>query len=245
MGAVSRGAAFEPLLTGEGTQFDAAKLNWIGSMNNEVSVCVTWAGSGVKNFKDLQQKEVVVGGTGGSADTDQFPRILNEVLNTKMKLVTGYPGGNEINLAMERGEVQGRCGWSWSSVISTRPDWLKDKKVNVIVQLALQKHPDIPEVPLAVDLTDNPEEKRVLRLILARQTMGRPIVAPPGVPQERVEALRQAFMETMKDPDFVAQAKKAQMEIEAVSGSQVQELVQEAYDTPKPLIERAKKALKE
>ena len=243
IGAVSRGAPFEPLLTGEGTQFDAARFNWIGSMNNEGSVCVTWAETGIKEFADLQRREVIM--AANRADTDQFPRILNEVFNTRIKLVLGYPGGSEMNLAMERGEVQGRCGWSWSSVVMTKPGWLKDKKINVIVQMALRKHSDLPDIPLAIDLTEKPEEKSLLRLILARQTTGRPIVAPPGVPSERVQALRDAFMTTMGNRDFINEAAKAQLEIEAVPGLEVQDLVTEAYATPQPLVERARKALKE
>ena len=243
IGALSRGAAFEPLLGGEGAQFKADQFNWIGSMNNEGSVCVTWAASQIRTFKDAQMQEVIVGAN--RADTDQFPRILNEVLHTRMKLVLGYPGGNEINLAMERGEVQGRCGWSWSSVVTTKPEWLKERKINVIVQMALRKHPDLPDVPLAVDLTDQPEEKQLLRLILARQTTGRPIVAPPAAPEARVAILRRAFMETMTDATFVAQATHAQMEIEAVSGQEVQELVKDAYAAPQALVERAKKALRD
>lgn len=243
IGAVSRGAAFEPLLGGEGAQFDAVKFNWIGSINNEGSVCVTWAASGISNFKDLQRQEVIMGAN--RADTDQFPRILNEVLKTKIRIVLGYPGGNEINLAMERGEVQGRCGWSWSSLVAARSDWLTDKKINVIVQMATRKHPDLQHVPLALELTDDPEEKSLLLLMLARQTTGRPIVAPPGVPEDRVAALREAFMSTTTDRDFLSEADKAQLEIEPVAGLEVQELIRDAYATPKAIVERAKKALRD
>lgn len=243
LGAVSRGSAFEPLLVGKGTQFDASKFNWIGSANNEVSVCVAWESANVDTLADLRKKELVVGGTGGAADTDQFPKVINAVLGTKMRLVTGYPGGNDINLAMERGEVQGRCGWSWSSVVSTRADWLKSGKIKVLVQLALKKHEDLPKVPLVMDLADTPQEKQILRLIFARQTMGRPYVAPPGVPKERVKVLREAFMATMKDPAFRAEAEKAKLEIDPVSGEEVQEIVEEAYTAPKAVVERAKSIL--
>ena len=191
IGAPGRGAAFEPLLVGEGTQFDASKFNWLGSANNEVSVCVAWHTSGVRTLDDARRKELVVGGTGGSADTDQFPKVLNEVIGTKMKLVTGYPGGNDINLAMERNEVQGRCGWSWSSVVSTRANWLKEGKVNVLVQLSMKKHEDLPNVPLVLDLASNQEERQILRLVFARQAMGRPYMAPPDVPADRVKSSSQ------------------------------------------------------
>ena len=127
-GIIGRGTGFDPLLGNKAAQFDATKFTWIGSANNEVSICVAWNTSGIKTFEDMQTKELIVGGTSTSADTDQFPRITNGVLGTKMKIVTGYPGGNEVGLAMERGEVQGRCGWSWSSVKSTHQKWLDEKK---------------------------------------------------------------------------------------------------------------------
>ena len=148
-----------------------------------------------------------------SADTDEFPRITNSVLGTKMKIVTGYPGGNEVGLAMERGEVQGRCGWSWSSVKSTHQKWIDEKKFTILVQLALEKHAELPNVPLMIDLAKTDEQRQILRLIFARQVMGRPFVAPPNIPADRAEALRNAFMTTMKDKDFLADTEKAQMEI--------------------------------
>ncbi len=140
-GIIGRGTGFDPLLGNKAAQFDATKFTWIGSANNEVSICVAWNTSGITKFEDMLTKELIVGGTSTSADTDQFPRITNGVLGTKMKIVTGYPGGNEVGLAMERGEVQGRCGWSWSSVKSTHQKWLDEKKFTILVQLALDKHP--------------------------------------------------------------------------------------------------------
>ena len=128
------------------------------------------------------------------------------MLGTKFKIVTGYPGGNDIDLAMERGEVKGRCGWSWSSVVATHKRWIDDKKINVLVQLSLDKHPDLPDVPLVMDFAKTDEQKQIFRLIFARQVMGRPFLAPPGVPKDRADALRKAFMDTMKDPEFLADA---------------------------------------
>src|SRR5499427_7530916 len=143
IGTIGRGIAFDPLLIGQGDAFDAQKFNWIGSANNEVSVCVAMRQSGIAKFEDLFSRDLTVGGTGTNADTDQFPRVLNGVLGTHFKIVEGYPGGNDIVLAMERGEVQGRCGWSWSSVKSTHKSWIDDKKITVLVQLSLAKHPDL------------------------------------------------------------------------------------------------------
>jgi tripartite-type tricarboxylate transporter receptor subunit TctC len=243
MGAIGRGNAFDPLFKIKGAQFDGTKYTWLGSANDEVSVCVSWQGQGVTKFDDLKSKELVVGGTGASADTDQFPKILNTVLGTKFRIITGYPGGNEIGLAMERGEVQGRCGWSWSSVKSLHLDWVKDKKVFLLVQLALSKHPDLPDVPLVMDLAKNDEQKKMLKLVFVRQVMGRPFLAPPGVPPERAQALRKAFMDTMKDKEFLAAAEKSKLEITPVSGEELQKLVQEAYDVPPAIAARVAAAL--
>ncbi len=226
---VARGAAFDPLLGVTAAQFDGNKFNWIGSANDEVSVCVSWKDSGITTYEDLLTKELVVGGTGPTADTDQFPKVMNAVLGTKLKLIPGYPGGNDISMALERGEVKGRCAWSWSSVISTRMNWYKDKTVHVLIQLALQKHPDLPNVPLIMDLAKTEEQRQILTLVFARQTMGRPFMAPPGVPADRVAILRKAFMETMKDKEFLAEAEKGQLEITPVSGEALQALVAKGY----------------
>jgi tripartite-type tricarboxylate transporter receptor subunit TctC len=238
-GIIGRGTGFDPLFGNKAAQFDATKFTWIGSANNEVSVCVAWGTSGITRFEDLLSRELIVGGTSTSADTDQFPRIVNGVLGTKMKVVTGYPGGNEVGLAMERGEVQGRCGWSWSSVKSTHQKWLDEKKFSILVQLALDKHGDLPDVPLIVDLAKTDEQRQILRLIFARQVMGRPFLAPPNVPQDRADALRNAFMATMKDKDFLADTEKTQMEINPVPGDKVQALVKEEYATPPDVVQKA------
>jgi len=238
-GIIGRGTGFDPLLGNKSAQFDASKYTWIGSANNEVSICVAWYTTGVTKFEDLLTKELVVGGTSASADTDQFPRVTNGVLGTKMKVITGYPGGNEVGLAMERGEVQGRCGWSWSSVKSTHQQWYDQKKINILVQLALSKHAELPNVPLIIDLAKTDEQRQILKLIFARQVMGRPFLAPPGVPADRAAALRKAFMDTMKDKDFLADAEKAGMEITPVPGDQLQTLVKEIYATPPEIVQKA------
>ena len=243
-GTVARGAAFDPLLGNKAAQFDASKFTWIGSANDEVSVCVAWHTSGVTKIEDTFNKELVVGGTGPTADTDQFPRIANGVLGTKMKIVTGYPGGNDVSLAMERGEVQGRCGWSWSSVIATRKDWYDSKKIHVLVQMSLAKHPDLPNVPLILDLAKTPEQKQILTLVFARQALGRPYMAPPGVPQDRAEALRKAFMDTMKDPEFLAEADKAKLEITPIDGAKIQQIVADAYKVDPALAKKTEELLK-
>lgn len=205
-GTVSRGAPFDPLLGSPATQFDAREFNWIGSANNEVSVCVAWHATGIATFQDLLTRELVVGGSSAASDTDQFAKLLNALFGTKLRVATGYPGGNEINLAIERGEVGGRCGWSWSSVVATHKHWLDQKRIAVLIQTALTKHADLSDVPLIADLAKTEEQRQIVRLIFARQVMGRPFMAPPGVPPERADILRDAFMSTMKDPQFLADA---------------------------------------
>jgi tripartite-type tricarboxylate transporter receptor subunit TctC len=242
---VSRAAPFEPLVgAGGGAQFDSTAFNWLGSANNETSTCVAWKTSGITTFDQLKQKELVMGGDGPTADGEQFARTMNGLFGTKIRIVTGYSGGNDINLAMERGEVQGRCGWSWASLKSTHSDWLKSGDAKVIVQIGGEKHPDLPDVPLLSDMATTEEEKAVLRLVVARQPLGRPYMAPPGVPKDRVEALRAAFMATMQDPEFIAEAERAQLEVSPLSGEKVEALVKDVYqNTPPNAVERTKQLL--
>jgi tripartite-type tricarboxylate transporter receptor subunit TctC len=244
IGMIGRGTGFDPLFGIKGAQFQGTRFNWLGSANDEVSVCVSWHTSDVKTFDDLLTHELIVGGTGASADTDQFPKIMNAVLGTRMRVITGYPGGNDIGLAMERGEVKGRCGWSWSSVKATHQHWLDEKKINVLIQLSLEKHPDLPTVPLVVDLAKTDDDKKIMRLLFARQVMGRPFLAPPDLPPDRLAALRKAFMDTMRDKEFLADAERGKLEITPVSGEGIQKLVAEVYATPAAVTKRATELLK-
>jgi tripartite-type tricarboxylate transporter receptor subunit TctC len=239
LGATSRSVAFEPMLGNKGAQYDPGKFTWIGSANDEVSVCVSWHTSGIARFDDLLAKEMTVGSSGTGDDTFQFPRFVNNVLGTKMKIVTGYPGGNDVNLAMERGEVAGRCGWSWSAVRTTRMSWVTEKKINLLMQFSLAKHADLPDVPLIMERATTDEQRAMFRLIFARQVMGRPFQGPPGVPVERLRALQKAFMDTMADKDFLAEAHKGQFEIRPVSGEAIETMVTEILRTPPQLAEKA------
>jgi tripartite-type tricarboxylate transporter receptor subunit TctC len=245
LGTIGRGIPFDPLLGGQGAQFRATEFGWIGSANDEVSVCAAWGRTGITRFEQLYSRELIVGGTGATADTDLFPKVLNAVLGTRFRIVSGYPGGNDITLAMERGEVDGRCGWSWSSIKTNHPAWVKDGTLRLLVQLSLVKHADLPDVPLVMDLVRSEEQKALLRLVFARQVMGRPFLAPPGVPQERLALLRKAFMQTMQDSAFLAEAQKLNLEITPVSGERVQELVAEVYRTPPEILGKAAEAYAE
>ena len=239
IGTISRGTVFEPLLGNNGAQFDPTKFNWIGSTNKEVSVCVSWYTSGVATIADARTRVLVMGASGPSADSYQSAKISNAVLGTKFKIVTGYPGGNDIDLAIERGELQGRCGWSWTSLKALHPMWLEQHKLNILFQNGLSKHPDLPDVPLAVDLAKSDQEKAILRLIFARQVMAWPYLTPPGVPADRIEALRKAFDDTMRDADFLAETEKSRLEITPVTGADVEKLVQEVYATPPATVQKA------
>lgn len=240
---VARAAPFDPLFGNEQAQFDAKEFTYIGSANNEVSVCAAMDGSGIRTLEDLKRKELIVGGTGATADTVQFPKIVNAVLGTKMTIIDGYPGGNDVVLAMERGEVTGRCGWSWSSVKSQKMDWVNDGTVHILLQMSTEKHPDLPDVPLIMDLAPSEDDKKLLRLAFARQALGRPYIAPPGIPKDRVEALRTAFDATMQDPEFLKEAEQADLEITPLSGAKVEQLVREAYETPQPIVDRISEIL--
>jgi hypothetical protein len=186
----------------------------------------------------LFRRELVVGASGPAADTYQFPKIANSILHTRFKIITGYPGGNDIDLAMERREVQGRCGWSWTSVKATHQPWLDQNKIDLLFQIGLSRHPDLPSVPLIMDVARSEEERAIFKLVFGRQVMAWPFAAPPGVPEKRVEALRKAFMDTMTDKEFLAEAAKAGLEVRPVSGANVQKLVAEIYDTPAAIVQR-------
>ena len=241
-GIFARGMAMEPLIGNSDTRFDATKLTWIGSTTNEVSLCATYATSPVKNWQDSLAKDFVVAGNGSGSDPDVFANVLRNLFGQKNRLITGFPGSAEISLAMERGEVDGRCGWSWSSVKAEKPDWLRDHKLNLIVQLALSKADDMPGVPLVTELAKTDSQRQILKLVFGRQTMGRPFAGPPGIPADRRQALRAAFDRTVKDPEFLADAAKSKLEINPVSGADIDTLIADIYRTPKEVVAEARAA---
>jgi len=243
IGTFARGMAMEPLISGEGTRFDASQFSWIGSLNHEVSVCVSWHTSDVKTMQDLETKQLIVGGTGSGSDTDIFPTVISNLLPANIKLISGYPGGNDILLALERGEVDGRCGWSWSTVMSRRPEWIEEGRINILAQIALEKHPDLSHVPLITEFADSEDELLAMELIFSRQVMGRPYLAPPNVPAERHEALRRAFDATTRDPEFVADAERLQLELNPVNGEEIDTLITRIYGASESAIELATNAI--
>jgi tripartite-type tricarboxylate transporter receptor subunit TctC len=243
IGMFARGLAMQPLLDMTGIQFEARKFNWIGSMSSDVSLVLSWHTRPFKTIDDLRKSEMVVAGTGSGADSVIFPYILNGVLGTKMKVVTGYPGAADFLLAVERQEADGTAGVSWSGIRASRPEWITKKQINVIVQLGLKRHPGMDPAPLVTDFAKNDSDRGVLELIFARQDMAYPIVAPPGTPPERVKVLRQAFEAVMKDPEFLADAKKQNLETAFMRGEEIERLIDRIFASPPDIIARAVSAI--
>ena len=244
IGVFNRSIPTEPLLgSNSATKFDATKFTWIGNVGNEVSVCVTSRLSGAKSWSDLITKPMQVAVTSVSADTGVYPLLLNNMFGAKLKLVTGYQGGADMTLALERGEVDGRCGWSLGGIKTARPSWLKDGSVNIPVQLGLRGSPDLAGVPLIMDMAASEQQRRTLKLIISRQELAYPFAAPPGVPADRLQALRTAFDLTMKDPEFLAEADKMAIEVSAMSGSEVDRLMKDIYDTPADLVAETRRTI--
>jgi tripartite-type tricarboxylate transporter receptor subunit TctC len=245
-GTFARTTGINPLLD-SGATFDSRQFSWLGSVTDDVSTCVTWAATGIKTWDDFLKKPSALGGQGPSSEPDMFARLYKNVFGAPIKLVPGYPGTNEISLAMERGEVDGLCGISWSTLKARHGKWLKEKKLNVIVQSSLKKSPEIAaevgDVPLVMDMTKDKEKLQILKLILAAQEMARPFAAPPGIPADRKAALVKAFDDTMKDPDYLAEAKKLDFDVNPVSAKALEDLLAELYATPKDVLKKAGEAI--
>jgi tripartite-type tricarboxylate transporter receptor subunit TctC len=238
----SRTTAIEPLLGNRNAKFDGRQLAWLGTANVEYTTCFAWHTAAVKTLQDTMTRELIVAGTGADATEVVWPKAANKLIGTRFKIVLGYPGSTEMLLALERGEVEGNCGLGWTFLKLRKSDWLKDKKINILFQWSLRKHPDLPEVPLLIDATRTAEDRNVFEFLLAPQDMGRPFFAPPGVPAERLQALRDAFAQTLKDPQFLADADKMGIEVQVVRGEEVQALVERIYAAPPDVIARAKAA---
>ena len=246
---VNRGLPLEPLIgitPSQNIRFDAEKFAWIGSATNETSVCVAHERVGIDDFAQLFEKELIVGGVGAGIDADDFPRILRGALGVNFRLVSGYPGGNDALFALERGEIDGRCGWSWSSVLSTHEAWIRDGRLKVLLQMSQAPNPELTEmgVPWVMDFAETEETRQILNLVFVRLAVGRPYIAPPNIPGDRVHALRRAFDATMADPEFLADAARARLEITPMSGAEAQRLIAEAYDTRLDIVDKARAMLR-
>jgi tripartite-type tricarboxylate transporter receptor subunit TctC len=238
LATVSRGMATEPLLNN--AKFDATKLAWIGSVTSETSICATWQTSPIKTWDDMFKREFTLGGSATGADPDTFALIMRNLFGAKVRLVTGYPGGNDINLAMERGEVEGRCGWSWSSLKSQK-NWLR--QVSPLVQFGVEKNSELQNVPWAIERAASDEQRQVLRLLTAGQFLGRPFFSTPDLPADRKAALRAAFDATVKDPQFLAEAEKIDLEVTPVAARAIDTFLADVYKTPKDVVQKAMAAI--
>jgi tripartite-type tricarboxylate transporter receptor subunit TctC len=243
IGTFAGGPVIEPLIGARNPGYDMSKFTWVGAVSKDVGVCLSYGNTPFKTIEDLRDKQMIVAGTGAGSDSDTYPIILNEVLNTKIKLITGYLGTKETIMAIETGEAHGRCSVAYSALKMARPDWLRDKKINVIMQFGLEKSSELPDVPLVLDFVKNPEDRQLMELLMGTMAVARPFMAPPGVPEGRATALRRAFDKTMKDEGFLAEAKQLQLDVEPTAGEEAQKIVQSMYATPKAVVERAKKLL--
>ncbi|MFN3891183.1 MAG: Bug family tripartite tricarboxylate transporter substrate binding protein [Beijerinckiaceae bacterium] len=242
IGGMQNERAIDPILKAPGAKFQASKLTWLGNANQITNVCVAWAPTGVTSAAQLRNREFVLGVVSGTS-TESMANLLNELAGTKMKLVRGYKGTAEVMLAMERGEVEGLCGIGYDSYVSSNSDWINNKKANVFVQMGAERDPELPHTPFMHDLLVKKEDTALLDFLVGRMYMGRPFVAPPGLPPETVAILRTAFMATMKDPEFLGETKKAGVPINPVSGERVQAHVEKLERAPPEIVERARNLL--
>jgi tripartite-type tricarboxylate transporter receptor subunit TctC len=242
IGGMQNNTPFEPLLGTKEAKYDPAKFNWLGSPSVEVGLIAVWRTAPVNNIADLQRREITVGSSGANSTPSFYARLINETLGTKMKIVVGYPGQNEVYFAMERGEVDGFPSLFYNTLNATKPNWRTEKNVKLILQYGLEKEPAIPDVPSALDLVTDPEDRQLLQAGLAEITLGRPYLMPPGVAPDRVAAMRKAFEDTFKDPEFVADAKRMSLGVNAPrTGAQIQDLIEETYHAPPKIIDRLRK----
>ncbi|MDP2355902.1 MAG: tripartite tricarboxylate transporter substrate-binding protein [Beijerinckiaceae bacterium] len=239
IGITTRNVTWDPLY-GEQVTFDPTKLSWLGSLNSDTSLCVVWHTTPHKTLEAMKENEVLMGSGGPTISDSVHVKVLNQIAKTKLKLVLGYKGSTDVHLAMERGEVQGRCGLTWGSIQARYGHWMAEKKISLVAQFALNKNPDLPDVPFIMDLAQTPEQKQMIELLLAANEMGRPFFLPPGVPKDRIQALQNAFVATAKDPKFIAEADKQGMELQLMTGDEVERLVARVYASPKAIVEMAK-----
>ena len=240
---IARDAALAPLTGVSGGRFDPLKITWVGTPTTETNVCISTEKAKVKTFEDLLKQELIIGNTGVGTGTYSYPKALNGLLGTKFKLISGFPSSSDVFLAMERGEVDGICE-SLDSVIGKRPDWIASKKVNVLFQGGTEPNPALRSVPFVSDLARTTGEKQAIEFLYAGQGIGRPFVAPPGLPPDRLKMLRDAFDATVTDPDFVSDAKRQMLDVEPEDGAHLEALIRKIYATPKPVVDRIGELIK-
>jgi tripartite-type tricarboxylate transporter receptor subunit TctC len=228
----------DPLYGKAEARFDPRALGWIGSIGKQTGTCLTWYNVPVTSIAEARSREILVGATGADSTPNIFPKLLNAMIGTKFKIIDGYTTP-DLRLAVERGEIEGLCGIAWETHMASVPQWIIDKKVNFLLQLGLAESAHLPGVPLAISLIANPEDRKVWELLVIPQEFGRPFVAPPGLPQERLAALQAAFDKTMKDPDYLADTAKTKQFVDPIDAREIAALVARAYAAPKEIVARA------
>jgi len=246
IGAVQRPIPFQILFGDTGVRFDVRKMQWVGSTTSELGVVVAWHTAPQKTYDDVLKTEMIVGGTGPTTDPELFPRAMNSILGTKFKVVSGYKGQAQMVLAMQREEIHGSGNWSFSDIEKGHPDWLAENKVRLLLQLGLNKGASsaLRDVPLVMDVARNSEQRSVFQVLMGMKAMGRPYFLAPGVPKDRVDAIRTAFMKTMQDPEFLAEASKTLGQIDPLSGLEMQKIITDVHGLPADIIAKARDAVK-
>jgi tripartite-type tricarboxylate transporter receptor subunit TctC len=235
--SLTRAPVIAPLLgQTKGASFDATKFTWLGSGASDLTVCALLGNPGIKTMQDALKVEHTLGGLGPGSDEDMYTKILRKLLGLRAKLVTGYPGGAEMVLAVERGELDGRCGWAWSSIKISKPDWIRDKKIKVLTVLSLERSPELPDVPAVMEFVKDPRHKQIFRFVLNASTLGRPFVSPPGIPEDRANALRKAFEDTMKDAAYLAEMKAKKLDVGPIRWQDIPPLLSDFYATPADVV---------
>jgi tripartite-type tricarboxylate transporter receptor subunit TctC len=243
IGMVHSTIPLSPMWGTQGVRFDTMKFNWIGAFDRAPGVCLMWAKGEVKTWKDLLEKVSTVGSSGAGSQMDAYPALLNKLFGTKIKIVAGYKDGTEIYLAMERGEVDGRCGGQMSNIRATRPEWLTDRKIVAPIVIALKRHPDFPDTPTVMEFAKDDATRMTLELMTVSQGLDRPVLMPPNVPPERVKEIRDAFKATVVDPEFIAEIKRRNMGLDPVMGEEMTETLVKAFASPPEAIAAARDAL--
>jgi len=243
MGLLQRGVFSAKFTNPQGVRFDLSKFNWVGNLSSETAVVIAWSATPFQKIEDVMQQEMLVGGTGPHIDTETTPRMLNALLGTKFKIISGYKGTTEAVLAMERGEVQGMGDWSWSNVKTRKPDFLRDKKIRVLLQVASEKMPDLQDVPLAMDYVKSPADREVMELFLAQKSAARPVVAPPGIPAARIAAIRAGFDKMIEDAEFLKDAQSAKLEIDPAPAASIEKVIKIFAATSEETGKRLKDAI--
>ena len=241
-GLVQRDMLIARSMNPEGARFEVDKFNWVGNLASEIGV-VAWHTSPIKTADDLFKTEMIIGGTGPTIDTETSARLMNALIGTKFRIITGYTGTTEVLLAMERGEVMGLGDWSLSNIRSRNAAMLRDGKIRLLMQTTLKKVPDLPDVPLTLDYVKNPEDRQVMEAFLSQKAVARPLLAPPGIPAERIKALRTAFMATAADPEFIQDAEKSRIEVSPTSAEEVERVIDYIGKVPPKVMQRLKEAI--